>query len=108
MANDRDTTRSHTGNVTPDEIADPSKHRQQQIFERNDRLSLPPGQAAEPGAAQGGDVQSALEPSVGDAFGSDTTGAVAPPAERNRPGASTKLGGTPGASATGSRGRQAD
>jgi hypothetical protein len=108
MANERDATRPHTGNVTPDDLADPSKHRQQQIFERNDRPSLPPGETAEPGAAAGGDVRGALEPSVGDAFGSDTTGAVAPPAELNRPGASTKLGGTPGAPATGSRGRQAD
>lgn len=36
----------------------------------------------------------------------DTSGAVARPTEADHPGASTKLGGTPGAPATGSSGRQ--
>ena len=36
----------------------------------------------------------------------DTTGAVAPPKKARRPGSSAELGGTPGAAATSSSGRQ--
>ena len=89
-----------SGAMTPEEAADPGRHRQSQIFERENRPlgTQGPGEDVRPDDLRG----------VGQAPGPDTSGAVARPAEANRPGASTKLGGTPGANAMGSGGRDTD
>lgn len=94
----------HRGNMTPEELADPSKHQQQQIFETENRP--PRSGETDSQAAEGREELGAVEPTAGQSAGPDTSGAVAHPAELNRPGASTKLGGTPSALATGSGGRQ--
>lgn len=107
MANDND-KRPHRGNVTPDEIADPSKHQQRQVFETENRPTFAPGEKRDAQSGPDEDPKLKGEPTVGRPAGPDTTGAVAHPSEMNQPGASTELGGTPGALATGSRGRQAD
>ena len=111
--------REKSGNVTPQDIADPSKHRQTQIFETDNRPSTQPEEAREAAQARfetGEDMLAAGERTLGEpagpdttgqrAGGPDTTGAVAPPAETAKPGASTKLGGTPSPLATDSQGRQ--
>ena len=110
MAENRN-PQSKSGSFTPQDLADPAKHQQSQIFERENR---PPGTSAheEDAAAErfeaGVDMLGKGLPTVGDAAGPDTTGAVAPPAVRNRPGSSTKLGGTPGANAMSSSWRDTD
>jgi hypothetical protein len=88
------------GAMSPPESANPGRHRQSQIFERETRPLAPqgPGEDVPPEDLRG----------VGQAPGPDTSGAVARPAEANRPGASTKLGGTPGANAMQSGGRDTD
>ena len=99
MAEDRETG-ARSGNMTPKDLADPSKHQHGQIFERDNRPQRSaPGlnPDAEDRFGKGEDMLARGEPSVGDSVGPDTTGAVAPPAAGNRPGASTKLGGTPSA-----------
>ena len=104
---DRD-TRRHTGNVTPEELADPSRHQQAQIFGGETRpQGTGPGAADRQEAVEAGeDIAGAGNRTVGDSAGPDTTGAVAYPAGMNRPGLATKLGGTPGANAMGSGGRR--
>ena len=103
--------RAKSGAFTPQDLADPAKHQQSQIFERDNR---PPGNSpdAEQGAdarfEAGEDMLAKGTPTLGDAAGTDTTGAIAPPAARNRLGSSTKLGGTPGANAMSSGGRDTD
>ncbi len=100
-----------SGAFTPQDLADPAKHQQSQIFERDNR---PPGSSpdvdgrADAHFEAGEDMLAKGTPAVGDAAGTVTTGAVAPPAARNRPGSSTKLGGTPGANAMSSGGRDTD
>jgi hypothetical protein len=79
---------SKSGNITPEDLADTSQHRQTDVGG---------GASAAPGARPA-DI-------IGDSAGSDTSGAVAPLSELNEPGASSKLGGTPGDLATGSSGR---
>ena len=119
MADQKGTKAPHRGNLTPEELADPSKHRQTQVFETDNRpTGHPPGEdeAAERRFREGEDMRAAGELTLGQAAGPDTTGqraggpdtsgAVAPPAEMNQPGASTKLGGTPSPLATDSQGRQ--
>ena len=104
MAEDRMPSRS--GNFTPRDLADPSKHQQSQIFEQDNRPERQaPGREARERFESGEDMIAGGEQNLGDAAGPDTSGVVAPPAERNRPGASTKLGGTPGANAMPSGGR---
>ncbi len=101
----------HRGNVTPKDISDTSKHQQEQIFEKENRPSRhAPGvdEKAEERFRKGEDMLAKGERTLGEGAGPDSSGAVAKPAEQNRPGASTKLGGTPGAPATRSRGRQTD
>lgn len=83
--------RPHRGNLTPEELADPTLHRQNEVFETENRPDVP-----------------GAELPVGNAAGPDTTGAVAHPAALNKPGVSSILGGTPGANATGSQGRTGD
>lgn len=102
--------KSESGAVTPQGLDDPAKHQQTQIFERENRLQ---GASPDAGGAQerfqaGEDMLAKGEPTVGDAAGPDTTGAVAPPAVGNRAGSSTKLGGTVGANAIASGGRDTD
>ena len=89
-----------SGAMSPRHTADPGRHRQSQIFERENRPLGPqgPGEDVKPEDLRG----------VGQAPGPDTSGAVAKPAEANRPGASTKLGGTPSANAMQSGGRDTD
>ena len=88
----------YTGNVTPDDLADETKHRQGQTFEAEDR------RAGEAGDDSGSKSAPGVDP-IGHAAGSDTSGAVAHPAEISKPGASRDLGGTPGANSTRSGGR---
>ena len=98
----QNSTKPHTGNVTPEDLADRSLHRQQQIFETENRT------AEENVAGASNHKTTRTSPAaerVGDAAGRDTSGGVARPAEMNNPGASSKLGGTPGANATPSTGR---
>ena len=97
---DQPNAEAATGAMTPQETADPGRHRQSQIFERENRPlgSQGPGEDVKPEDLRG----------VGQAPGPDTSGSVARPAEANRPGASTKLGGTPGANAMRSGGRDTD
>ena len=99
-----------SGSFTPQDLADPTKHRHTQIFERENRPQggSPGGEDASESFQQGEDMIAGGEQSVGEAPGPDTSGAVAAPAERNRPGASTKLGGTPGANTMPSGGRDTD
>ena len=99
-----------SGAFTPQDLADPTKHQQSQIFERENRpqRGAPGEQDAERAFEAGEDMIGHGEQSVGESPGRDTSGAVAPPAEANRPGASTKLGGTPGANAMRSDGRDTD
>jgi hypothetical protein len=110
MAENSD-TQAKSGAFTPQDLADPAKHQQTQIFERENR---PPGTSADEERAAkarfeaGEDMLGSGTPTVGDAAGTDTTGAVAPPAVRSRPGSSSKLGGTPGANAMSSGGRDTD
>lgn len=85
--------------MTPDEIAESSRHPQQRIREADNR--------PDPNASTSGARGVTPEP-VGDSAGPDTSGAVAKPAAERKPGASSKLGGTPGANATRSSGRQTD
>ena len=109
MADDRNTG-PRSGKMTPQDQADPSKHQHGQVFERDNRPQRSaPGvnPEADDQFGNGEDMLARGEPSVGDSIGPDTTGAVAPPAARNRPGASTKLGGTPSALSV-SGGRDAD
>jgi hypothetical protein len=114
-----DDKRDKSGNLTPQDIADPSKHRQTQIFETDNRPTGQPPEAREAAGRRfetGEDMPAAGERTLGEAAGPDTTGqqaggpdatgAVAPPAELAKPGASTKLGGTPSPLATDSQGRQ--
>ncbi len=114
-----DQERERSGNVTPQDIADPGKHRQTQVFETDNRPTGQPAgtrEAAERRFEKGEDMRAAGERTLGEpagpdtagqrAGGPDTTGAVAPPAESAKPGASTKLGGTPSPLATDSQGRQ--
>lgn len=99
MAEDRNMGQ-RTGNFTPQELADPSKHQQEQIFEQDNRPQRSaPGvnPEADDKFQRGEDMLARGEASVGNPIGPDTSGAVAPPAARNRPGAATELGGTPGA-----------
>ena len=109
MAENRD-SQGKSGAFTPQDLADPAKHQQSQIFERENRPPRTRGdeKAADERFEAGEDMLAKGMPTVGDAAGMDTTGAVAPPAARNRPGSSTKLGGTPGANATRSGGRDTD
>ena len=99
---------SKSGSFTPQDLRDPSRHQHSRVFEEDH--STTGGASAADGGAEarfesGEDMVAHGEASVGDAPGSDTSGAVAAPAERNRPGLATKLGGTPGANATPSGGR---
>jgi hypothetical protein len=77
-----------SGNITPQDLADMAPHR---------HTDLAGGASGAPGATPAG--------VIGDSAGTDTTGAVAAPAELGQPGAASKLGGTPGDLATSSRGR---
>ena len=105
---DKESAGPRSGNTTPQDLADPSKHQHGPLFE-GDHPARGVGarESAHERFEEGQDMVPANEPSVGDSIGPDTTGAVAPPAGGNRAGASTKLGGTPSAlSVTG--GRDAD
>lgn len=99
MANQQNRKPASTA-MTPQETADPARHRQTQILEQENRPLGPqgPGEDVKPDDLRG----------AGQAPGPDTSGAVARPAEANRPGASAKLGGTPGANAMRSGGRDTD
>jgi hypothetical protein len=101
-------SKSKSGSFKPQDLRDRSKHQQLRIFEE-DRSTTGGAVAAhgdaEEGFERGEDMIAHGEATVGGSAGPDTTGAVAPPAERNRPGLATKLGGTPGANATSSGGR---
>jgi len=96
-----------SGNVTPDELADPTKHQEYQVFEEENRP--PPFRPGTAGSQEkeGKTRDNAGEGIVGHVAARDPSGAVAPPAEANKPGASTHLDGTPSALTT-SEGRQAD
>jgi hypothetical protein len=99
------------GSFRPQDLADPAKHQQSQIFEQDNRPQLNDPAAkdsAEKRFERDEDMIAQGEQEVGEAPGPDTAGVVAPPAERGRPGASTKLDGTPGALATPSGGRDTD
>ena len=98
----QNSTKPHTGNVTPEDLADRSLHRQQQVFETENRT--PEENIAGVSNHETTRTSPAAE-QVGDAAGRDTSRAVARLAEMNQPGASSKLGGTPGANATPSTGR---
>jgi hypothetical protein len=93
-----------SGNMKPEELADPSKHQQFQVFEEENRT--PPLRPGTSGAAgdetKAGKIEEGI---VGHVAATDPTGVVVPPAEGNRPGSSTELGGTPSALTT-SGGRQ--
>ena len=107
MAENRE-SKVKSGSFTPQDMRDPSKHQHSRLFEEDH--STTGGAAAADGRSEaeferGEDMIAHGEESVGESPGPDTTGAVAPPAERNRPGLSTGLGGTPGANAMPSGGR---
>ena len=97
-----------SGAFTPQDLRDPSKHQHSRVFEE-DRSTTGGATAAEDDVKarfeRGEDMVAYGEESVGEAPGPDTTGGVAPPAERNRPGMATELGGTPGANSMPSGGR---
>jgi hypothetical protein len=99
-------TRPHHGKVTPDDVGDPRSHQQYQIFERDSRPRRVAGSGEDRGSPPP-DMPGDENETVGDPAGSDTSRAVAQPAERSRPGAATKLGGTPSNLAVGP-GRDAD
>ena len=107
MAGNPDAT-SKSGSFTPQDLRDPSKHQHSRLFEEDH--STTGGATAAEGESEarfgrGEDMVAYGEESVGESPGPDTTGAVAPPAERNRRGVATVLGGTPGANAMPSGGR---
>jgi hypothetical protein len=100
--------KSKSGSFTPQDLRDPSKHQHARIFEEDHSTTggaTSADKASEAPFERGDDMVAYGEASVGESPGPDTTGAVAPPAERNRPGLATKLGGTPGANAMPSGGR---
>jgi len=107
-----DTTRGGVPSAprTPPDLADPAKHRQTQPFENDNRpqRTAPGNEGTDARFAAGEDMLGKGEQTVGQSPGPDTSGVVAPPAERNRPGASVDLGGTPGATAMPSGGRDTD
>ncbi len=105
---DHPDSKSKSGSFTPQDLRDPSKHQHSRIFEENNATTggaIAADKASEAEFERGEDMVAFGEASVGDSPGTDTTGVVAPPAERNRPGLATKLGGTPGANAMPSGGR---
>ncbi len=109
MASDRNTG-PRSGNMTPQDLADPSKHQHGQVFERETRPQRSTSGVnpdADDQCQAGEDMLGGGNAPIGDTVGPDTTGAVAPPAAGNHAGASTKLGGTPGALAV-PGGRDAD
>ncbi len=95
---DKESAGPPSGNTTPQDLADPSKHQHGRLFEGDHPArGVGAGETAHDRFEGGEDMLSANEPTVGESIGPDTTGAVAPPAGGNRAGASTKLGGTPSA-----------
>ena len=101
-------TKPHTGTVTPQDVADPSKHQGTSTAETGNRPSeMPAGEEtrAKRKHAAGEDMKAEGEKSVGKSRGPDTSGAVAVPSGLGQPGASSDLDGTPGALSTGSAGR---
>lgn len=96
MTTDRDAPTQTADALTPSATRDTTNHQQVRPDVTDNRANA---DAPETGGAPGERV-------VGKGAGADTSGAVAPPAAGNQPGASADLDGTPGALTPGSGGRQ--
>lgn len=86
--------------LTPSATKDTTNHQQQRVFGTENRANADASIEGKDATGTSG------EQFVGQGAGPDTSGAVAPPSQTNRPGASVDLDGTPGALAPGSGGRQ--